>query len=341
MNARPPRLALLLALTAGPLLAEPPAMDLLQPTVGRQGLVLETAVGRARVERNGATARIAVRPDELLTTIAETRAGWTAAGIRESIDRTELVVMREGQAGFERLPDPDSHRHPLRLRPTLLVQHEDLAGLAWLEGPDVSSLSVRAASWSDERWESAEVVSPTARGSQTGLVGAVLLDGSRLLVWSTFDGRDDELFWSRGLADSWSPPQRLAADNSEPDVMPDLLVTPESVWLAWSRLIDGHYRLLLSRFEDGSWSPPRLAGPPGSLEPRFTYREGRAHLVFRNGWPAAWAVLELTAGPAPRRWAVFAEPGDRRPVVIGTATDAVELRWPDGRRRAARWEMAE
>jgi hypothetical protein len=146
--------------------------DLYQPVESRTNLLLESTPGRAIVERDGGIRQtLSVRPGEILTTVAETSDGWAAAGIRPLDEGTDLVVIRRGANGTERLSPPGPKRHDLRLRPILLTDRRDLGGIAWLEGANLTSLSVRAATRSAEGWDETTVVSPTAKGSQTGLVG--------------------------------------------------------------------------------------------------------------------------------------------------------------------------
>ena len=136
-----------------------------------------------------------------------------------------------------------------RRGPVLLVDGGRLAGLAWLEGDDDRSFSVRAALWTGQRWQAPERVSFPGPGSQLALTGAVLADGSWLLAWSAFDGHDDEIVWSRRAGSAWQPVKRLYPDNSVPDITPALAATADGgALIAWSRF-DGHgYALRMARF---------------------------------------------------------------------------------------------
>ena len=320
-------------------LAAGPEYEVLQPVASRSNLILESARGKARIERQGAAPqRLALRSDEHLTTIAETRGGWTAAGVREEDSSTKLIVFNRSTQGTRRLSTPALQRHPLQLRPTLAVQGDELEGLAWLEGSDLASLSVRAASQTNDEWGQVTIVAPPARGSQTGLVVTVLDDGNWLLAWSAFDGSDDEILWSIGQQDYWSVPSRIGRPNSVPDILPALVSTPDGALLTWSRLIDGQYHLMLARFQGNSWSRPQVVGPPGSLEPGFVIRDGQLLLLYRHAWPQGWAVSELSTDGRANRLAVMAEGSPSRPILVSASGDSVELRWADGRRRALGWE---
>ena len=127
--------------------------------------------------------------------------------------------------------------------------------MAWLEGPDPTSFSVRvAASDPDSGWTDVSIVAPPARGSQTGLVATVLESGEWLLAWSAFDGKDDEILWSVGSQDNWTAPRRLDRNNSVPDIMPAIVTTRGGALLTWSRRIEGEYRVMSARFNGSSWS---------------------------------------------------------------------------------------
>jgi len=320
-------------------LATEPDFDLLQPIESRSNIVLESARGRARIEQRGAAPRrLSLRADELLTTIAETHGGWTAAGERAEESGTKLIILNRSNQGTRRLAPPALQRHPLQLRPALAVRGEQLDGLAWLEGPDLASLSVRAASRTHGEWSEVTVVAPPARGSQTGLVAVVLKDGNWLLAWSAFDGRDDEILWSVGQQDHWSVPRRLGKDNSVPDIMPALVSTPDGAFLTWSRMIDSQYQLMLSRFAANDWSRPRVIGPPGSLEPGLTIQDGRVLLLYRHAWPRGWAVTELSTHGRPQRLAVISDDEPSRPILMHSSGESVELRWSGRRQRAVGWE---
>lgn len=319
--------------------AEELEYEVIQPIQSRSNLVLESARGRASVERKGAARqRLPLRSTEILTTIAETRGGWTAAGIRGEDSASKLILVHRSNQGTGRLAAPALQRHPLQLRPALAVRGEELEGVAWLEGTDLTSLSVRAASWASGEWAEVTVVAPPARGSQTGLVATVMEDGKWLLAWSAFDGRDDEILWSIGRDGDWSVPQRLDRNNSVPDIMPTVVSTPDGALLSWSRMIDGQYQLLLSRLGANGWSRPQVIGPPGSIEPGFSLLDGQLLLLYRHAWPQAWAVTELSPKGRALRLAVVSDDGKSRPVLMGSSGENVELRWADNRRRALGWE---
>lgn len=332
--------ALVVYLVGSSILAAEPEQILVQPSANRHEFVLRSARGQAHIEEpTGRTTRLPLHPDELLTALAETRGGWTVAGTRETDRGRQMVLLRGDSTGVQRLRAPLPQRHSLRLRPILMVQQEHFEGIAWLEGIDPTSLSVRSAARSGEEWEEISIVAPPARGSQTGLAGAVLEDNTWLLVWSAFDGRDDEIVWSRGSGTVWARVQRLSS-NAVPDITPAVLTVEGGALLAWSRVVDGDYRLMISRFNGTDWTQPQIFGPAGSLEPGFVTRDGALLLIYHHAWPRGWAVADLYSNGRVKRWTSLAEPSADRPVVRGLSDGSLELLWPDEEVRTARWEPA-
>lgn len=327
---------------------ETPTTVLIQPPTGERGLVLANRPGRAgRTSRawvesaDGERSAIHLRLGENLNAIAETRSGFVVGGAKETSEGTlELVMMEERAGRVSRMETPGEQKALLRLRPTLMTTERDLDGVAWLEGDGIRSLSVRAADWSGVDWSLASTVSPPGRGSQSGLTGEVLRDGSWLLVWAAYDGVDDEITWSYRQGDRWSEPRRLTS-NRVPDVTPTLVRDGNEVILAWAQMHGSGYRVVSSRFTPGSgWSSPRAVGGPQGYFPRFVNLNDRTYLTWRSGWPRAWAVAEVQTTGRLARHALVHEESEARPALVLADRDEVELRWsgPD-RRKAARWEI--
>lgn len=237
---------------------------------------------------------------------------------------------------LEGLPEPPWSAGP-RAEPLPLVGPDgELAGLAWLEGDDPARLEVRFAAWNGTSWGPAETVAGPGPGSQMALAATVLADGSPLLLWSAFDGEDDEVLWSLGGGGSWSEPRRLGADDRVPDITPAVRRDHRGgrgtgALAAWSEYAatgaaadpGGGYRVMVSRLEvrgsEATWSPPRPIGPPGSLFPTWTTPEGGESagplLLLRTVRPRGWQAVELGPGDLPRRRAQLS-----LEVTQGTAT---------------------
>lgn len=278
---------------------------------------------------------------------------WLAAGTR---DGSALILARGGRGEVRRVAAPEAGGS-LVGSPVPLAAGGELLGLAWLAGPDPQRLEVRFAPWTgggrpgdpaDQElsgWGAPEVVAGAARGSQLALAGAVLRDGSALLVWSAYDGEDDEILWSLYSGGRWSEPARLAEDNAVPDVVPAVAPLGSSsdggALAAWSRFDGREYTLVTARWTGEGWSAPEVAAPPGSLYPTLHAGGDGAALLYRDARRGAWAALRLDAagrvtgramidgalapegGGAPAvleasgRALVLAAPGAGEPVTVG------------------------
>ena len=160
--------------------------------------------------------------------------------------------------------------------PQALVEAGELVGLVWLEGSDASALGVRAAAWNGTGFAAAEWVAAPIDGSQLALSAAVLGDGSWLLVWSAFDGGDDEIRWSRRDGEAWSAPARLHAENRVPDITPVVAATADGAIAAWSRYDAGSYRGRVMRFDAATgWRDEERIGGPHSVFPFFAADDSR------------------------------------------------------------------
>ncbi len=196
---------------------------------------------------------------------------------------------------------------------------------------------MRTADWDGAGWDRARIVARPGRGSQSGLAGAILEDGSWLLAWSRHDGQDDEIFWSQRLDGLWDRPRRMEVDNRDPDLAPALLATPEGALVAWSRRQGDEYRVLLARFEVGRWQAPFEAAAAGSVFPSLQRRDGRSFLIHRRAVPLGWGVLELGAKGAILRRAAVERSEPTRPALSDVSTRGLELRWAAGGHSRLNW----
>jgi len=318
--------------------------------------VLVSTSGEARLElASGETVNTRLPNGASLDVTAALGSGWLAAGTQPTGTETKpassrdlLLLTGNGQT-VSTLPAPPGKTAALRQEPLPLVEDGRLTGLVWLEGESRRSFGVRFAVWTGTAWDTPEVVAPPGPGSQLALTAAHLHDGSWVLAWSAFDGHDDEIVWSHRVNGAWSRPQRVAADNSVPDITPALTAAGETALLAWSRYEPalGEYRVVMSRLVQGHWTAPQAAAPPGSLFPTFeAAAPGSLRMLYRTAMPQGWEIVEMdTAGHALRHAAVTAAESARPvvSVVPTAATDAPAVfRWPAaGMRRSAAWTAEE
>ena len=288
---------------------------------------MSVARDQARLELpGGGTLRLKLPERAEVSALASLdRGGWAAAGSSTGEDgRRRLFVFIGDRSGSRPVPEPSGQRGTSRRGAVLLVEDGRLAGLAWLEGDGDGALAVRAAAWEGQAWRTPEAISIPGPGSQLALSGAVLADGSWLLAWSAFDGKDDEIVWSRRTAEGWSPVRQMS-DNAVPDITPALAVSTKGALMAWSRYDGQSYRLHLARFADGRWLDERAAAPAGSLFPTFHESEDGLFLLYRTARPKGWSVQEIDGtGKALRQIDVPSDPPER-PVIAGGAR--LRLRW--------------
>jgi hypothetical protein len=175
-----------------------------------------------------------------------------------------------------------------------------------------------------------ETVARKAPGSQTGLTGAVLADGTSLLCWSRFDGSDDDVVCSRRLHEEWGKARRVASNNGVPDIAPKVIAQGPGALLAWSRY-DGHeYRLVLARLEGNSWKEMEWKGPGGSLFPAFSVAHDEIFLTFRHAAAEAWGVLAMDGKGRILESTVVSGDLRRRPIPMERVGNELALLWPDG-----------
>ncbi len=306
--------------------------------------VLLSPSGEARIElASGERISLKLPAGAALEATASLESGWIAAGTRplpETDGQRDLVLFRgEGRTVLE-IPVPAGRAAALRQEPLPLIEDGRLAGLVWLEGNSRRSFGVRFAAWNGAGWDEPRPIAAPGPGSQLALTAARLSDGSWLLAWSAFDGQDDEIVWSRGRDGAWSKPQRVvAAGNEVPDITPALTTAGRGALLAWSRFQAGEYRVVVSRFQGGTWSRPEPAGPAGSDFPSFEARDkGEPLLLFRTAVPSGWIAVELDTAGRPGRAAAIAVAERSRPV-ISAESGAASFRWPAARiERTVDWQ---
>ncbi|HYG61221.1 MAG TPA: hypothetical protein VEL74_01460 [Thermoanaerobaculia bacterium] len=330
----------LFVLSAIPCLAQ---TDSLQATRAGETWVLSTSGPSARIETPaGQSLSFGLPAASEISSFVALDHGWALAGsVQDPGDggRRRLFLMTGGDTGAPRaLAEPAGQSGPERRFPVLLADGGKLAGLAWLEGNDVGSFTVRAAAWTGRRFRAPEAVSQPGPGSQMGLSGAVLGDGSWLLAWSAFDGVDNEIVWSRRLGGQldghWLPARPVSTDNAVPDITPAVVATRGGALLAWSRYEEEGYRLRLVRFEGGEWREERAGGPSGSLYPSWTAGADRPQLLYFTALPRGWVAAELDGSGKTVREAAVVAPYAERPAIVGSGEN-VEMRWPARRKEAA------
>lgn len=267
---------------------------------------------------------IPLRETTFVSAVAASRAGEGG---------TELVLGLASATGWIALPAPAGRAAGISRANAVPVadRQGELASIAWLEGSRRESNAVQVAAWNGTGWSEPVQIAGPGPGSQLALASATLDDGSAILVWSRFDGADDEVVFSRLVDGQWQPAQSIAPDNQVPDIVPAVVATQDGALVAWNRY-DGHdYRVVVARFANGTWSAPEPVGGPGSVFPTFERIDGGARLLFESARPHGWNVLELEGSGKIRREARLETPDRQRPVVMGQSARWAEreifLRW--------------
>ncbi len=278
---------------------------------------------------------------------------WVAGSRRTVLGRDLFVIAGDAAASRDArelaLPRVTAGT-VARQSPVLLADPQrpaTLEGVAWVEGPDPRSGSIRFAGFDggfDGAFGPVEVVSPPGPGSQLALRGAVLNEGELILVWSAFDGRDDEIMWSRRRDGRWSPPARIHPDNQVPDITPALAVFDHRALAVWSWYDGNDYRLVASELDAGVWGEPRSIAGAGSLYPELLATERAPWLLFYEASPPQWRLDELDERFFATR--SLSAPVDRTdpPAVIALDQRGAQLEWPatpsgeSVTRRSALWE---
>jgi hypothetical protein len=84
----------------------------------------------------------------------------------------------------------------------------------------------------------------------------ILVDrtSSPWVVWSGFDGQDDEIFFTRWNGTDWDFPLMINDDNSTPDIIPSLTLNDEGFPVVrWLGFADDGYLLLAKEWNGFSW----------------------------------------------------------------------------------------
>ena len=228
------------------------------------------------------------------TNLQEAGNSWIALGTKRVGDSgRKLVAFRGDQSEIHEFPVPRHQRERLRHGAQLLVENGVLRGMVFFEGPSKDRLDLWYSRWNGKRWKRPRKVALAVKGSQLSLSAVVLSDGSWLVVWSRFDGTDDEVFWTRRVGDQFTPIRRVSQDNQVPDINPTLVATKNGALLAWSRWDEEGYRLQVSHFSSGTFGEAQAAGPLGSLYPSFDHHDDDHFLLYLEASPRSWSVAAL------------------------------------------------
>ena len=302
----------------------------IQTGSGAESIHVVDLGGRLQITEGPGSRDLELPADTRIDALEKTATGWVAAGHYAARSGGELLLLQQKGGEVALLPAPPGREDRFRGTPAIFVAKGRLSGIAWLEGTSQDNLAVRAARWTGSEWGETEIVSPQGPGAQLALRGAILSDGSWLLVWAAVDGEDDDIWWSRRatrVEDGWSSPKRVHADNPVPDVTPAVLAVPSGALVAWSWYDGRDYRIRTARFDGVGWSEPGILEGRGATDAKLLRHTGGFSLVYRTVVPGAWHVVDFDqSARAHRRAAVTAERTDL-PVLEWT-TQGPRFDWP-------------
>jgi hypothetical protein len=314
---------LLLALLASRMSAQGPVV---QSPEGKGLALAGNSTGHYVVGADGLARAIEVPPRASLTAFHELRDGWIAAGFEWKPDGKDLVLLRQDRAATPRRIEVPPGRFGFRAAPVPMVKNGVLIGLAWLEGDGGERNTVMAARWDGESWGLPETVSPLNERGQLAPSGAVLEDGSLLVVWAAVEGEDEEILWSLSRGGAWTPPALVHTDNDVPDVMPRVAAVGSGALVAWSQDDGSDYRLRIWRFDGASWRDSGFIGEEGSLRPSFYPASAAVGMVYEAVRPRSWVILEVDPRGRPvRRVTIDRAALERKPIVVSDASSALRL----------------
>lgn len=275
------------------------------------------------VELGGRAQALDLAAGATLERVVALGEGWLALGTRRAGERVELFLLAEDGDGPRELAPPGDAQGAVRERPRPVIANGALEGVAWLEGDHREAYGVRWAAWRGTGFEAPVEIAPPGPGSQLALAAAGLADGRALLVWSGYDGHDDEIWASFGRGDRFSAPARVGADDAVPDVTPDVTAAPGGALVAWSRFDGLGYRVALARFDGERFDRLRAEGPAGSLFPTFVPGGEHPRLLWWDASADLWIAAELTASGELVARARAEGPSDLRPSLTVSGASAV------------------
>ncbi len=303
-------------------------------------LLLSAADGRSLVQRpNGGRVELPLPKAARINDFRSADGEWLVSAVSRVAGEPRLELLRGRGDEVEILPSPTFAPPAELMQPVFVAGDQGVQALVWLAGDAHDRLAVQASRWLNGGWGAIETISPPGKGTQIAPATAVLDDGTWLVVWAAFDGRDDEILWSRFAGGAWSTPRPIAEDNAVPDVTPHLFATGGGALAAWSRYDGNDYRVNVARFDGQGWSVPSVVGPAGSTAPGFS-DANRPYLIYHRAVPAAWAVIELDAAGAVLGEATISIAERQRPILAAVTEKAVTFEWVSRERQVVSAPMA-
>ncbi len=291
---------------------------------GAETLLQKSAAGW-QVDRGQGAVALPVAAGVHFTALRSAGSDFVAAGVERVPQGLALVVVRGQGQTVEQLAAPQVAAGDFAMLPQPVLGPSGLEALLWIEGKDQQSGAVKFASFASGAFAEPLTIAPAGPGTQTALQVLRLADGSWLAVWSAFDGQDDEILWSRGSLQGWSPAKPVTA-NAVPDITPALRLTRGGALLVWSFYDGNDYRLKSARFQDWSFTEGQVFGGKGASSPFFADTP-QSTVAFRQIEPESWRIVELDENAKVRREASLPTATRRPPSILSLDDQAVTIEW--------------
>lgn len=200
----------------------------------------------------------------------------------------------------------------------------DTAWLIWVE-EEAGRQSVCAANTATGRtWT---ISSATEEANSLSIIGDAM--GGLWAFWTAVTPDREQVFSSRFDGSSWSREQRMTPGSKTPNITPRAAAGSDGrIWLVWSGYDGRGYRILVSNWVGGKWTPARaVTSEPEAVDVfpsvdlafgdlpvvswvRYTTR-GRSEGI-RCGEPGGWhEEIELSSAPGRHPFVPLAVSGDR------------------------------
>lgn len=236
---------------------------------------------------------------------------------------TNIYYSRWDGSGWKRPRPLSTDPEAWEYMPSLALASDGTLWAAWSRSTGPTQGSVLVSHWGSRGWSEPMQVPGTAdlAGERPAL--APTPEGGLWLAWVGHDGTDKEIFASRWDGSTWSVPQRVGSDDTDPlayDTQPTVAVDSNgSAWLAWTSyegpLSD---EIHASHWDGVAWSPqqkvstgdetpdswPAMSfdaqGQPWIAWQGVTAEDGHRWRIYASLWDAAdaaWSAEALVSSP--------------------------------------------
>ncbi len=188
-----------------------------------------------------------------------------------------------------------SMSNALNVAPAISSGSDGTTWIAWSSVRGATS-QLKFCFFDGSKWSDPEKIPAANLTSNTGV--SIFIDQSNRpwIVWSGFDGKDDDIYFSRWDGEVWEMPSRVHVDNDTPDLLPTIVGNKDNYpTIFWYGFNGEKYVRYSSRWTGHRWSDMEnsqeksvfkvenntLASRIPSI-PDFIKEPGKAVVHFRN-----------------------------------------------------------